>query len=999
MKAPQMKPILTILLLASFGALFSQVPDGGTMLNSESGTTYQSFGNSTLTEVAVTGQPFTQALRVAVGSNVSNAWDAQLKFPAAAGIEENDVVLVAFYARTVSSIQETGEGEVTVCIEENVSYAKELYYKISIGQEWKEYYAPVQITNTLDASSVSYLFHIGYPSQTIEVAMVRFLNYKNTRTLAEMPITEITYIGQAPDASWRAPAEERINQIRKGRADLVVYDAQGQPVQGAEISIEMVSHQFGFGTAIAAGTFNSNATYREKVLELFNEVVFENDLKWPQFDPNSSNNALNLAFDTLEAHQIGVRGHNVIWPSFRNCPSSLEALRDNPVALKNAIDKRIDDVTGFTSGRLIDWDVINEPYSEHDLMDILGDEAMADWFKRVRRSDRRAKLYLNDYSILSAGGINKNHQDYYYNVIRYIDSLGGGIEGIGLQGHFGSELTPIARVYEILERYAALGKEMKITEHDIDLVQRGVQADYTRDFMTILFSHPSVKSLLVWGFWEGRHWRPEAAFFSEDWSIRPHGQVWQEMIFNRWWTPAIDELSGDQGEAAFEGFLGTYAYTVSAGGMERKGTFTLDHSFQSGESNQIVISLDPSVPNEAVIVPSRPGFLCQGEQVTLQAPEGTGLEYAWYRNDTLLNDQSSGLLTGMAGSYSVKVTKSGLELFSAPYVLEVRAMPESSIALSGNPALCMGEGITLSTDPAVGIQYEWMDGTVRIQEQVTSIEVFEPGHYTLVASSNGCEALSGTVEVTVGPLYDIPIEALGDLSICEGEEVVLRTVPEPGKIYTWRNGDSIVEADNFRIHASTGGAYRVSSITGGCQSISEPLNVQVLPLPEAVITYTGDLSLCPGTTLTLEANTGAGLAYAWLKGETALETVDPFLEVGEGGSYTLLTGNAGCTATSEPVVVSLLSPEDALCTTGIDMNPVGARIFPNPFKGSFQLELDSPSLAGTRLEIFDAMGRLVVINEVVPGTSLVHVALADQGMFLARLYRGREFYTFKLIAE
>jgi len=620
MKILTTKTYLIFLLLFLGGTLFSQVPDGGILLNSQSGSYYQKIGNCTLTEVAVADQDFATALNAVTGTDITNNWDAQIKFTAVAGIETNDIVLVAFYARTISSDEETGEGGLKVCIEHSVSYAKQLYHHVTVGQEWKEYYASVECNSTIATSSLNYAFHIGYPSQTIEVANIRFLNYKNTLSINDLPATEISYIGQDPDAAWRAPAEERINQIRKGKLDITVYDELGVALNDASISIEMVKHQFGFGTAIDARHFNENATYKNKVLELFNEVVFENDLKWNQFDASATNHQLNNAFETLEANDIAVRGHNIIWPSFRYCPPFLESIRDDTVALRNAVDQRIDDVTAFTRGRLNDWDVINEPYSEQEIQNILGDPEMADWFKRVRRTDRGVKLYINDYSILSGGGFNKAHQDYYYDIIQYIDSLGGGIDGVGLQGHFSTELTSIPRVYEILERFSLLGKDIKITEHDIELTQRDVQADYTRDFMTILFSHSSVKSLLVWGFWEGRHWKPDGAFFNSDWTIRPHGEVWQDMIYDQWWTQAIDTVSDELGQVSVDGFLGTYKYTITSGGSERTDTFTIDNSFQSGLSNMLSIYLDEAIPGEVVIQPSSPGFLCQGEEISLQAP-------------------------------------------------------------------------------------------------------------------------------------------------------------------------------------------------------------------------------------------------------------------------------------------------------------------------------------------------------------------------------------------
>ena len=605
-----LKNAITLFLLLTGGVLIAQVPDGGIRLNAETGTTYQKIGKGTLTEITVAGQPFTEGLRLVVGSDVSNAWDSQIKFPAIDGIVKDDVILVAFYARTTASLEETGEGALNVCVEHNVTYAKEIYHKITIGSEWKEYYASAIVGSSLTLSEVSYSFHCAFPSQTIELADVRFLNYKNTLTIDDMPVTEVTYIGQDPNADWRAPAEERISQVRKGIVDIVVYDDLGQPLPDASVSIEMVKHQFGFGTAVAANEFSSNATYRDKVLELFNEVVFENDLKWTNFNPSLANVNLNNALDTFASHDIDVRGHTVVWPSFRYCPSFLEDLSNNPVELRNAIDKRIDDVTEFTNAKVIDWDVMNEPYSEHELQDILGDEVMADWFKRVRMNDRDVKLYINDYSIISSGGTNINHQNGYYDVIEYIDSKGGNIDGIGLQGHFSTDLTPITRVYEILERFAAFGKDIKITEHDINTTQRGVQADYTRDFLTILFSHESVKSCLVWGFWANRHWKPECAFYESDWSIRPHGLEWKNLVFNKWWTPAVDTITNLQGGLSLEGFLGTYAYTIVADGMERTGTFKLDNSIASGLGNTLILSLDEGIPDNVIITTSKSTLLC-----------------------------------------------------------------------------------------------------------------------------------------------------------------------------------------------------------------------------------------------------------------------------------------------------------------------------------------------------------------------------------------------------
>ena len=258
------KPILinlfiTALLLVNCLNGKAQIPAGGTMLNVTNGTTYKNVGSGLLTQVTVTGQPFSKALRYVTGANVMNFWDTQIQFPSAAGIAENDVILVAFYARTISSVDEGGEGAVNVVIEHGTTYEKEISTKLRIAKEWKQYFASVKSKSTWTTAQVRYALFTGYPSQTIEVADVQFLNYKSTLTINDLPVTIITYPGQAADAEWRAPAHERINQIRKGIADITVYNEQGQVVNGAEVSIEMSRHKFGFGTAIPAATFLNNA--------------------------------------------------------------------------------------------------------------------------------------------------------------------------------------------------------------------------------------------------------------------------------------------------------------------------------------------------------------------------------------------------------------------------------------------------------------------------------------------------------------------------------------------------------------------------------------------------------------------------------------------------------------------------------------------------------------------------------------------------------------------
>jgi endo-1,4-beta-xylanase len=769
------KFVVSAIFLLNCGILNAQIPLGGTMLNVTTGTTYRNVGSGTLTQVSVTGQPFSKALRYVTGPNVLNFWDTQIQFPTAAGIAENDVILIAFYARTISSIEEGGEGAVNVVIEHGTTYAKEISTKLRIAKEWKQYFASVKSKSKWTTAEVRYALFTGYPSQTIEVADVQFLNYKNTLTLNDLPITIITYPGQAADAEWRAPAQDRINQIRKGFADITVYDEQGLPVENAEISVEMSRHKFGFGTAIPANVFLTNPTFRNKVYELFNEVVFENDLKWPQFNINSTTN-IRRALDSLDRHKIAVRGHNVIWPSWKFLPTSLKTLETNPVALRADIDKHIDEVTLFTKGRLNDWDVINEPYSEKDIMTIFGNEIMADWFKRVRNNDRTVKLYLNDYSILTGGGNDTKKQDSYYNLVKYIEEKGGQVEGIGFQGHFGSDLTSLTKVYSIIDRFAELGKEIKITEHDINVSQRQVQADYTRDFMTICFSHESVKSFLFWGFWANSHWLPDGALYNSDWTIRAHGEAYKDLVFNQWWTKKTDSLTNEQGKLTVEGFLGTFKYTIKSGDKVRTGTFEINNSKKSGVANSVILSFDTAIPDNVKITASKPACLCEGENIILKTTAVDGLEYQWFLGDSLLTENSATLTTSAAGKYSVKIRKGTIEITSTPFEVKVNPIPEVSLTAAGDLSFCPGGKVKLNANVSNDVSFNWMKGATKIQGSVASIDVQQTGSYGITASANGCTAKSETVNVQVYSATD-PACTTG---ISENE-MLCRVYPNPFK--------------------------------------------------------------------------------------------------------------------------------------------------------------------------------------------------------------------------
>jgi len=575
------------------------------LLHAQRGGEYPT--NARLTVVTVTGPSFTQALRVATLRLAPQPWNTQVTFSNTAAVRQGDVLFLSVWARRIESRAETGEARAEFVFEQSgPPWTKSVMRDIAVGPQWQQFYLPFAAAMDYAAGQAQVCFRVGYPPQVLELAAFELLNCGVTNINA-LPMVKATYAGMAADAPWRAAAAARIETLRKATLLLGVVDTNGQPVPGATVQVRMRKHAFGFGAAVAARYFTADATtpdaqrYRTMVTQLFNKVVLENDLKWPSwrgewYGRGWSNSAM-AAVDWLRTNNLGVRGHCLVWPAWDNLPLYVRLLSNTPARVRQAVLKHLADEAGALRGKICEWDVINEPYSNHDLMDLLGKAVMVEWFTAARAADPAAKLYLNDYSILSARGLDTAHQDHYFATIRYLLQQGAPLDGIGMQGHFGWDLTPPVRLLEILDRFATFGKDLQVTEFDISVDDEALQARYLTDFMTALFSHRAVAGIVMWGFWEGAHWQPKAALYRRDWRAKPAGQAWQELVHKQWWTTA-DGVTDAQGDYALRGFKGDYDVTVSHGGLTNTWALTLTN--------------DPSRVDIPLCTPPVPGAGAQG---------------------------------------------------------------------------------------------------------------------------------------------------------------------------------------------------------------------------------------------------------------------------------------------------------------------------------------------------------------------------------------------------
>jgi GH35 family endo-1,4-beta-xylanase len=238
--------------------------------------------------------------------------------------------------------------------------------------------------------------------------------------------------------------------------------------------------------------------------------------------------------------------------------------------MRSAVLRHVEEVASASVPYASVWDVINETYDNHDLMDLLGEHILVDIFAQAKKFNPHAVLYINDYNILSNNGLDHGHQDSYEKVIQYLLDQHAPLEGIGMQGHFGQQFTPPTRLLSVLDRYARFRLPIQLTEFSVDGDDAEANARYMHDVMTVLFSHPAVNAFVFWGSISGFDYPASAQadksmLFDSQGQPTTMGKVWRDLVYKQWWTNE-DVVTGPKGDATVQGYHGQYEVTASAAG-------------------------------------------------------------------------------------------------------------------------------------------------------------------------------------------------------------------------------------------------------------------------------------------------------------------------------------------------------------------------------------------------------------------------------------------------
>lgn len=241
----------------------------------------------------------------------------------------------------------------------------------------------------------------------------------------------------------------------------------------------------------------------------WNQVTPEDAGKWLSVEAVRGTmvwSVLDLFYDYARARGLPVKQHAFVWGQqeprwVAGLPP--EEQREEVDEWMRLFAERYPD-TAFV-------DVVNEPvHAPPSYAEALGGDGETGWdwviwaFERARVHMPDAVLLINEYNILCCA----RDRAEYLEVVRVLHERGL-VDGVGVQGH-SLEQVSAETIQAALDEVAALGLPIYVSE--LDLVARDDDAQlamYQRVF-PVLWEHPAVAGVTLWGYRAGQIWRNNA---------------------------------------------------------------------------------------------------------------------------------------------------------------------------------------------------------------------------------------------------------------------------------------------------------------------------------------------------------------------------------------------------------------------------------------------------------------------------------------------------------
>ncbi len=399
---------------------------------------------------------------------------------------------------------------------------------------------------------------------------------------------------------------------------------------------------------------------------------------------------------------------------------------------------------------------------------------------------------------------------------------------------------------------------------------------------------------------------------------------------------------------------------LSLGGYSKSPTLTIGSNVVSGSSNSIYVTKKSITQPLIISLGGTVNASCPGttDGSAIVAVQGGIAPYSFLWS----NGQTDSIATMLqAGTYTVTVTdNAGTQ---ASTTLTITAPPALTVGFS---FVTTGLNASFSNTSANAVSYTWHFGDGQSSTQANPMHSYgNNGTYTvMLIAQNQCGADTLTQSVTLGIAPSADFEA-DKLEVCAGDPVQFTNLSAGADTYSWEFPGATPNtsvAVNPMVVYTTAGVYPVTltaSNAFGADVETKTAFITVIGFPTAAFTIDSI-----GLTITLvNVSQNAG-SYMWNFGDGNTSMLaQPMHTYTAPGHYVIqLTAQNQCGASILEKMVSV--------GTSTTVNPAwleAVRLFPNPNKGDFTLEMTGEATDNVQLSLFSPDGRLVSSEAVAFG--------------------------------
>ena len=303
---------------------------------------------------------------------------------------------------------------------------------------------------------------------------------------------------------------------------------------------DVYAGKFDFGAAAPQSVFNVRSSLQNLILEQFNILTPENELKPDSvLDVTKSKqlakedetavavhfNAAHPLLNFARANGLKVHGHVLVWHSqtpeafFHEGYDVSKPLCSREIMLarlENYIKEVLTQTEEKYPGVIVSWDVVNEAID--DGTNWL--RKTSPWYKTigedfVNRAFEYAKKYAAEGVLLCYNDYNTAYTGKLNGIVKLLKSLiaDGTVDGYGFQMHHTTGQPSNQLIKTAVDTIANLGLQLRVSELDVGIssfTEKNLQAqaDKYKVMMEIMLSHADqTAAVQVWGLTDNMSWR------------------------------------------------------------------------------------------------------------------------------------------------------------------------------------------------------------------------------------------------------------------------------------------------------------------------------------------------------------------------------------------------------------------------------------------------------------------------------------------------------------